>query len=175
MKLIIEPGIVHVVFHSFLLAGVLLKDRVDDVTLHVTQQTLRGGARLIQRVVWVQQTLLAGRSNVTKELWEQKCSNEYSQHIGRQKRECLLIAWKEIIVYVELGEDILGHSVEVQSLLPYAQRSFPPGHITTLNVNLGSTPGAKTQNFFPSSLCHWPFNMKELSHHTIRDFLQHIK
>lgn len=51
-----------------------------------------------------------------------------------------------------LGKKFLGHSVEVQSLLPYAQRSFPPGHITTLNVNPGSTPGVKTQNFFSEQL-----------------------
>ena len=59
INLIREPGIVDVVFKLLLLAGVLFKYSINDFHLHVIQNTVRGGAGLIQREVWVQQTFVA--------------------------------------------------------------------------------------------------------------------
>ena len=66
------PRIVGVVFNLVFLTNVLFKDSVNDITLNVTEHTLRGGAGLIQRVICVQQTLVAGRSNITQKLLSDK-------------------------------------------------------------------------------------------------------
>lgn len=84
-----------------------------------------------------------------------KHSNECSKHIGRQKRESLLIIWKDMIVYVKLDENIILGKMFLGSLsksrisvtLCTATLSCKPYYdITSLNVNLGSTSGARTRN-----------------------------
>ena len=66
------PRIVRVVFNLVFLINVLFKNSVNDITLNVTEHTLRGGAGLIQRVICVQQTLVTGRSNITQKLLSDK-------------------------------------------------------------------------------------------------------
>jgi len=75
--------------------------------------------------------------------------------MGRKKRESLLIIWKDMIVYVKLDENIILGKMFLGSLsksrisvtLCTATLSCKPYYdITSLNVNLGSTSGARTRN-----------------------------
>lgn len=79
------PRIVRVVFNLVFLTNVLFKNSVNDITLNVTEHTLRGGAGLIQRVICVQQTLVAGRSNIAQKLLSDKkknTKNHFIKHVG---------------------------------------------------------------------------------------------